>query len=54
MGKHLTLLFANNKGADQPALTRSLISTIVVRFLEKNITPLAEQKISILLLVFVT
>ena len=29
--------FANNKGADQPAHTRSLISTFVIRYLESYI-----------------
>ena len=30
--------YANNKGADQPAHQRSLVSTFVVRYLE-SITP---------------
>ena len=29
---NLSLVFANNKGADQPAHQRSLISTFVIRF----------------------
>ena len=39
--------FANNKGADQPAHLRSLISAIVVRFLESIICELATDEISI-------
>ena len=31
-------LLANNKGTDQPALTRSLISTFVIRSLKINVT----------------
>ena len=34
MGENLTLLHANSKGADQPAHLHSLISTIVIGFLQ--------------------
>ena len=37
---------ANNKGADQPAHPRSLISTFVVRYLDSIIPILANSKIS--------
>ena len=43
----------NNKGADQPAHSRSLISTFVLRFLESNISKLATGEISIFYLVSV-
>ena len=43
--------FANNKGADQPAHTRSLISAFVIRFLESTIYDLATSEISIFQLV---
>ena len=46
--------FANNKGADQPAHPRSLISTFVIRLLEKFIHRHAMGVISIFLLVSVT
>ena len=39
--------FANNKGADQPAHPRSLISAFAVRFLEMFIYKLATSDISI-------
>ena len=39
--------FANNKGADQPAHPRSLISAIVVLFLTSIICELATDEISI-------
>ena len=39
--------FANNKGAEQPAHPRSLISAIVDRFLERIICELATDEISI-------
>ena len=45
--------FANNKGADQPAHPRRLISAFVIRFLESNISKLAPSKISIFYLVSV-
>ena len=38
--------YANNKGADQPAHLRSLISTFVVRFLDSMICILAISKVS--------
>ena len=40
--------FANNKGADQPAHPRRLISTFVIRLLESIISKLASSEISIL------
>ena len=39
--------FANNKGADQPARTRRLISTFVIRLLLSIISRLATSEISI-------
>ena len=39
--------FANNKGADQPAYPRSLISAFVIRLLETIISALATSEISI-------
>ena len=42
---------ANNKGADQPAHIRSLISTCVIRLLERIISGLATSKNSIFKLV---
>ena len=39
--------FANNKGPDQPAHPRSLISVFVIRFLESIICKLATDEISI-------
>ena len=39
--------FANNKGADQPAHPRSLISASVIRFLKSIISRLATSEISI-------
>ena len=44
---------ANNKGADQPAHPRSLISTFVFRFLECIISKLASREISTFKLVSV-
>ena len=38
---------ANNKGAEQPAHLRSLISPLVIRLLESFISKLASSKISI-------
>ena len=38
--------FANNKGADQPARMRSLISAFVIRFFESIISRLATSEIS--------
>ena len=37
MRENLSLGVANNKGADQPAHTRSLISAFVIRLLESTI-----------------
>ena len=49
----MSMLYANNKGADQPAHPRSLISTFVIRCLN-IITPLVSiSAISILYLAFV-
>ena len=45
--ENLTLLHANNKGADQPTHLRSLVSAFVVRFLERIIAKLVTCKISI-------
>ena len=45
--------FTNNKGADQPAHTRSLISPFVIRFLESIVSKLATSKISIFSLISV-
>ena len=38
--------YANNKGADQPAHPRSLISTFVVRCLDSAVCVLAISKVS--------
>ena len=38
--------YANNKGADQPAYPRSLISTFIVRCLDSMICILALSKVS--------
>ena len=43
--------FANNKGADQPAHLRSLVSVFVIRLLESIISRLATSEISIFYLV---
>ena len=43
----LTLLHANNKGTDQTAHLRSLISVFVIGFLESIIAKLAPRKVSI-------
>ena len=50
---NLFLSYANNKGSDQPAHPRSLISTFVVRSLDSVILVVAMYKISRLLLVSV-
>ena len=42
--------YANDKGADQPAHTRSLISAIVVRCIESVMPLVSETKISSLML----
>ena len=39
-------MYANNKGADQPAHPHSLISTFVVRYLDSIIPTLAKSKLS--------
>ena len=44
---------ANNTGADQPALKRSLINAFVIRFLESFICKLATGEISIFYIVSV-
>ena len=44
--ENLFLPYANNKGADQPAHPRSLISTFVVRYLDRIIPILAIAEIS--------
>ena len=43
--------YANNKGADQPAHPRNLISTFVVRFLDNMISLVSIAEISSLYLV---
>ena len=43
--ENLILSQANNKGADQPAHVRSLISAFVVHFLKSIIAKLASYKI---------
>ena len=42
------LRFANNKGADQPAHPRGLISAFVIHYFESTISKLTTSKISIL------
>ena len=44
--ENLSSGFANNKGADQPAHLRRLISAIIIHFLESIISKLAIGKIS--------
>ena len=44
--KMCLMAYANNKGADQPAHTRSLISTFVVRCLDSMICILATSEVS--------
>ena len=51
--ERLTLLNTNNKGTDQPAHPRSLVSAFVVCFQESNKTTLATIKMSIFYLVYV-
>ena len=53
VGKTCLRGFANNKGADQPAHLRSLISTFVVHLLESTISRLATREFSNFLLVSV-
>ena len=38
MQEILTFLLANNKGADQPARPRSLISAFVIRYISSKVT----------------
>ena len=45
--ENLSSGLANNKGADQPAHTRSLISAFVIGLLESRISKLANGEISI-------
>ena len=45
--ENLFSVFANNKGADQPAHERSPISAFVIRLLESIISKLAANKILI-------
>ena len=47
MRENLSLVFANNKGADQPAHPRSLLSTFVIGILKSIISKLATSEISI-------
>ena len=49
--ENLSSGYANNKGADQPAHPRSLVSTFAIRFLESTISKLATSEISIFQLV---
>ena len=49
----MNLLHANNKGVDQPAHMRSLVSALVIRYLESIIVNLASAKKSRILLVAV-
>ena len=51
--ENLSLVFANNKGADKPAHLGSLISTFVICLLESIISKLATSKVFIFLLVSV-
>ena len=44
--QNLFMPYANNKGTDQPAHPRSLISTFVVCFLDSAIPVLAKPEIS--------
>ena len=55
LGREKTCLrgFANNKGAEQPAHSRSLISAFVIRLQERIISRLATSEISLFWLVSV-
>ena len=44
--ENLFMQYANNKGADQPAHPRSLISAFIVRWLDSTIPILAKSEIS--------
>ena len=46
--KPLTVLYANNKGADQPAHVRSLVSAFVCHSIETMMTPLKTQTFNLL------
>ena len=48
--KMCLMSYANNKGADQPAHPRSLISTFVVRCLDRVMSLVSVSKISSLML----
>ena len=48
MSEILSLGFVNNKGADQPAHPRRLISASVIHFLDSIISKLATGEVSIL------
>ena len=48
MQEKLIFWHANNKGADQPAQMRSLISTFVIHSLESIIAKLAACKASVI------
>ena len=50
--ENLSSVFMNNKGADQPAHQRRLISNFVIPLLESIILKLATSEISIFYLVF--
>ena len=45
--ENLILVRANNKGADQTAHLRSLISAFIIRYLESTISELATRKFAI-------
>ena len=45
--ENLSSVFANNKGTDQPAHPRSLISAFVIRLLEHIISKFATGEVSI-------
>ena len=47
MQENLSLVSANNRGADKPAHLRSLVSAFVVRLFESIISRLATSEISI-------
>ena len=51
--ENLSLVFANNKGADQPVHPHRLISPFVIRFLQSVISKLATDEFSIFYLVSV-
>ena len=45
--ENLTLVYANNKGANQPSYPRSLISALVIRYLESTKVQLAPCNVPI-------